>query len=81
MENALFSLFFYFLLKGEINIEEKFYKVWLSLIEGLGIKRYENLIKVFKTNKAIFNASKKELLAVNMINEKICEDILDKEKM
>ena len=34
--------------RDDIFIEEKFYKVWISLIHGLGIKRYLNLLKVFK---------------------------------
>ena len=60
-----------------IFIEEQFYKVWLSLIENLGIKRYINLINTFKTNKAIFYAKKKELLNVNLINENIANNILN----
>lgn len=66
--------------KGDDIIEEKFYKVWLTLIEGLGIKRYINLITVFKTNKGIFNASKEELMRVKLIDEKMCNNILDIKK-
>ena len=58
-------------------MEEKYYKIWLSLIENLGIKRYTNLINKFKTNKAIFNASKKELIKVDLINEKIANNIIN----
>ncbi len=74
-----FSLSF-FIFKEGLFIEEKFYKVWLSLIQGLGIKRYLNLIKVFKTNKQIFNATKEKLMQVDLIDEKICNRILDIEK-
>lgn len=59
------------------NIEEKYYKIWLTLIEGLGIKKYINLINKFKTNKSIFNASKQELMQVQLIDEKISNKILD----
>lgn len=59
-----------------IVIEENYYKVWLSLIENLGIKRYTNLIKVFKTNKAIFNAVKSDLTKIKLINEKEINSIL-----
>lgn len=59
------------------SIEQKYYKVWLSLIDNLGFKKYSNLIKRFQTNKGIFNASKKELLEVDLIDEKICYKLID----
>ena len=65
------------MLKGDDFIEEKYYKVWLSLIENLGFKKYINLINKFKTNKAIFNASKNELIKVPLINEKLTKSILN----
>lgn len=74
------SFFISLNVKGGIYIEEKFYKIWLTLIEGLGIKRYINLIKVLKNNKGIFNASKEELIQVKLIDEKICYQILDIQK-
>lgn len=57
-------------------LEEKYYKVWLSLIRDIGIKRYINLINHFKTDKGIFLAKKSELMQVKLINEKIVQDIL-----
>lgn len=67
-----------FLCKGDAKIiEEKYYKVWLTLIKNLGIKRYINLINEFKGNKSIFNATKNELKRVKLIDEKIAENILD----
>lgn len=39
-----------------------------------------NLIKEFKSNKGIFNASKEELMKVRLIDEKICDNILSIEK-
>ena len=74
------NLFVFFALqKGLVNIEEKYYKVWLTLIKNLGIKKYVNLINKFKTNKGIFQANKRDLLNVNLINEKICDDLLSLE--
>ena len=70
---------FFALQKGLVNIEEKYYKVWLTLIKNLGIKKYVNLINKFKTNKGIFQANKRDLLNVNLINEKICDDLLSLE--
>lgn len=60
-----------------IIIEEKYYKVWLTLIKNLGFKKYINLIKKFKNHKAIFNASKEKLQEVPLIDEKMAEKILD----
>lgn len=59
------------------KIEEKYYKVWLTLIKNLGFKRYINLMEKFKNHKAIFNASKEELQEVPLIDEKMAESILD----
>lgn len=77
-----FTFFVIFIIKNRrewIVIEEKFYKVWLSLINGLGAKKYINLINKFKTNKQIFNANKQELLSVKLIDEKLCNNILNTE--
>ena len=60
-----------------IIIEEKYYKVWLTLIKNLGFKKYINLIKKFKNHKAIFNEKKKKLQEVPLIDEKMAEKILD----
>ena len=67
-------------IKGGNHIEEKYYKIWLTLIEGLGIKRYSNLIKVLKNNKGIFDASKQELKQIKLMDEKIVSQILDSQK-
>lgn len=61
-----------------IFIEEKYYKIWLSLIPTLGVKRYFNLINLFKTNKNIFYANKQELVKVDLINGTVCDALLDK---
>lgn len=62
-----------------IKIEEKYYKIWLSLISGIGIKRYINLINRLKTIKNIFNATKNEIQGIPLIDEKIIQKILNQE--
>lgn len=47
------------------------------MIKGIGIKRYINLIKKFKTIKNIFNASINELKEVKLLDEKLIQSILD----
>ena len=44
-----------------IKVEEKYYKIWITLIKGLGIKKYTNLINKFKTRKNIYYAKKEDL--------------------
>ena len=48
------------------------------MIPNIKYKKYIKLIQRFKSNKAIWNASKKELLEVEGIGEKIADLILDK---
>ena len=68
-----------FCCKGDgIKIEEKYYKVWISLIKNLGVKRYRSLLKIFKTNKNIYNAKEEDLNKCEGIGEKIIKQILDK---
>ena len=59
------------------KIEEKYYKIWITLIKGIGIKRYINLIKKFKTIKNIFSASGKDLENIQLIDEKLIQNILN----
>ena len=60
-----------------IKIEEKYYKIWITLIKGMGIKKYKNLINKFKTRKNIFNVTKKELENIKLIDEKTINNILN----
>lgn len=62
---------------GGIIIEEQYYKIWLTLIKNLGYKKYSNLIKVFKSNVNIFKATKKELMQVESISERMSDEILN----
>ena len=51
----------------KINIEEKRYWIWFSLIKGLGIKRKQKLLKIYKTPKKIYELNKEELLKIKGI--------------
>ena len=55
----------------------KYYKIWISLIKGIGIKKYNRLIKKFNSIEGIYKASKEELLNTKGITEKICNEIMD----
>ena len=61
--------------KGENKIEEKQYKVWISLIKNLGIKRYEKLIQEFGSKENLWNAEKEQLQRIQGIGEKLAEII------
>ncbi len=60
---------------GGTKIEENIYKVWISLIKNLGIKRYTTLIQRFGSKKELWNASKKDIQKVDGIGEKLAEFI------
>ena len=59
-----------------IKIEEKYYKIWITLLKGVGIKTYIKLIKRFKNVKNIFNAKHSELKTIQFIDEKVIQNIL-----
>ena len=42
------------------KIEEKIYKVWISLIKNLGVKRYKKLIQEFGSEKELWKAKKEK---------------------
>ena len=63
---------------GGLKINEKEYKVWISLIRNLGFKRYQRLIQEFGAKESLWNASKNHLLRVEGIGEKFSEIILNK---
>ena len=56
-------------------IEEKVYKIWISLIKNLGRKRYNKLIENFKSNKGIWEAKKEEIVKIQGIGEKLADII------
>ena len=60
----------------EVNrIEEKEYKIWISLIKNLGIRKYEKLIQKFDTKQELFKAKKETIEKVNGIGEKLANFI------
>ena len=70
----------------KINIEEKRYWIWFSLIKGLGIKRKQKLLEIYKTPKKIYELNKEELLKIkgigigtqivnNILEEKTRKDV------
>ena len=57
----------------EIKIDIKYFKVWISLIRNLGYKRYQKLIQEIGSKESLWNASKKQLLKIDGIGEKLAE--------
>lgn len=58
-------------LRGKANLKSR-----LSEIEGIGPRKQQALIRRFRSVKAIFEASKEELMQVEGISEKLAERIL-----
>lgn len=58
------------------NLENKKYWIWFSLIKGLGSKRKQKLLESYKAPEKIYKLTKKELIAINGIGEKMVENIL-----
>ena len=59
------------------NIETKKYWIWLSLIKNIGSKRIKILLEKYKRPEIIYNLTKKELLEIDGIGEKLADSILD----
>ena len=59
-------------------IEEKKYWIWFSLIKGLGIKKKQILLKIYKNPKKIYYQSRNELLKINGIGIETANNVLDK---
>ena len=59
------------------EIENKKYWIWFSLIKGLGSKKKQELLRIYKTPEKIYNLNREELLKVNRIGEKSVNNILD----
>jgi len=60
-------------LRGKDHLKSK-----LSDIEGVGPKKQAALIRRFRSVKAVFEASKEELMQVEGISERLAERILGK---
>lgn len=59
-------------------IEEKRYWIWFTLIKGLGNKRKQKLLKIYKNPQKIYYLKKEELMNICGIREQIAEKILDR---
>ena len=64
---------------GGHKINNKEFKVWISLIRNLGYKRYQRLIQGFDSKKALWNASKEQLLKIEGIGKNLSEIISNNE--
>ena len=58
-------------------LEDKRYWIWFSLIKNLGIKRKEQLLRIYKNPKKIYELKREELLNISGIGTQIVENILD----
>lgn len=61
-----------------INVEEKIYWIWLSLIQGLGSIKKQKLLECYKTPRKIYEAKQNDLLKIPKINAKDVENILNR---
>ena len=59
-------------------IEEKRYWIWFTLIKGLGNKRKQKLLKIYKNPQKIYYLKKEELMNICGIGEQIVDKILDR---
>ena len=58
-------------------MNKQYYWIWLSRIEGLGAIRTKQLLEIYETPEQIWKISKKELINIKGIGEKLAEKILD----
>ena len=58
-------------------VEDKKYWVWLSLIKGLGSKKKQKLLEVYKSPKRLYYLRRNELLKIKGIGTQIVDNILD----
>ena len=56
---------------GTIIEKDKIYKIWISLIKNLGIKRYTKLIQKFGSRENLWKAKKEQLEKVEGIGEEL----------
>ena len=61
------------------NLEEKKYWIWFSRIKGLGSRRKQILLKMYKTPEKIYNLKKEEILKIKGFNEFLANKIIDKD--
>lgn len=59
------------------KIERNRYWIWLSLIKGLGSRKKQELLNLYKTPEKIYNLTREELMGIKGIGEKVVDNILD----
>ena len=59
-----------------LNLENKKYWIWFSLIKDLGSIKKLKLLDIYKNPENIFKLTKEELLKVDGIGEKISNNII-----
>ena len=57
-------------------MDDNIYIMWLTLIDGLGIKKQHQLLESFGDAKKIFNTSRQILRTISFLNEKIVNNII-----
>ena len=60
------------------NLEDKKYWIWFSLIRGLGSRRKQRLLEIYKTPEKIYNLTEQELTKINGIGKETIKNIVDK---
>ena len=60
---------------GGNKIDNVEYKIWISLIKDLGIKRYQKLIHTFGSKEQLWNAKEGQLLGVEGIGKVLAKTI------
>ena len=69
-------------MQGGINIkslEQNRYWIWLSLVEGLGSRRKQILLKMYQTPEKIYQLEKADILKLKGFNETLADRIVNKE--
>lgn len=60
-----------------MELENKKYWIWFSLVKGLGSKKKQILLNKYKTPERIYNLSKEELLNIKGLGEETVKNVLD----
>ena len=69
-------------MQGGMNIkslEQNRYWIWLSLIEGLGSRRKQILLKIYQTPENIYQLKKADILKIKGFNETLADKITNKD--
>lgn len=58
------------------DILEEYYLMWLSRIDGIGYRRFTDLINYFGSAECVWNASETDLYNFKKINRKVADNII-----